>query len=231
MRREPKRAGFTLIEMLVVISIIIIVSGITIPLFVSTRSTTRRNDATNSVQAALAAAREAAVERRTVVALEFVSDPADPMRGDFMQLVDKSRDIEDADPKKELQKRLIGNPIPLPDFIKFDFEVNAASPPNYIGKSIEWTLENGWDGDKNDYYDDWPLPGTAVNEYPDIAYRPDGTVADQEGTTDIALVDASEPARNVIRVLPATGLVIRARHLQDPSAAEGPTNPRTTGWL
>ena len=231
MRREPNRAGFTLIEMLVVISIIIIIAGITIPLFVSSRSTTRRNDATNSVQAALAAAREAAVERRTVVALEFVSDPADPMRGDFMQLVDKSRDLENPDPKKELRSRLIGNPIPLPDFIKFDCEVNATAPPNYIGKSIEWTLENGWDGDANDYYDDTPLPGTAVDQYPDIAYRPDGTVADPEGTTGIVLVDVSEPARNVIRVLPATGLVIRAKHLQNPSLPESPTNPKTTGWL
>ncbi len=205
------RAGFTLAEMMVVITIIVIIAGITIPLFVSTRATTRRNDAVNTVKSALAGARQAAIQRRTVVALEFVSSN-DTQRGDILVMVDKSKDITD-------DRRRLGQPIPMPEFIKFD----TTSP--------EWTLDNGWIGDKNDVKDTITFIPSCPPPYPDIAYMPDGTLADAEGYTDIALVDRSETARTVIRVLPATGLVVDARHLQDPATAEGPSNPKVKGWL
>jgi len=215
-----REAGFTLIEMLITLGIMVLIAGMTVPLFLSTRARTRRSDATNAVMAALASAREAAVERRTMVAVEFICDATSPNRGDFMQLVDKT-DVR-AEPRYQAdpQLRRIGAPIPLPDFIKFE----TASP--------EWTLIDGW-GDpfalSNDTYDSFSLSPNAANPYADVAYMPDGTLADPEGTTDIALIDTADRARDVVRVLPATGLVVRARHLQDPALPEGPNNPRTDG--
>ena len=230
-RRTTVR-GFTLAEMLVVISLIVIIAGITIPLFVSTRATTRRNDAVNTVQGALTAARQAAVERRTIVALEFVADSNDPQRGDVMVLVDKSDTAKRPEYVANPQLRRIGPPMPLPDFIKFDYNrLPVGGGP--LSTSPEWTLENGWSSDPGDYYDSGItlVPGVPP-PYPDIAYLPDGTVADGEGTTSIALIDVADTARDVLRVLPATGLVVRARHLQDPLLPEDPaTNPSVTGWL
>ncbi|MHC4712818.1 MAG: type II secretion system protein [Planctomycetota bacterium] len=203
MRRQDTARGFTLIEMLVTLAIMVLVIGISIPIVATARASARRSDAVNSVRGALAAAREAAVERRTVVAIEFVSS-TDVNRGDVMILTDKSVDVTG--------DRRIGNPIALPDFIKFSKSI-----------ATEWTLENGWDGDPDDLYD------PSGNH--DIAYKPDGTVADTEGTTDLALWDTVDDLRIVLRVLPATGLVVEAWHLQDPLLPEGPTNPRDRGWL
>jgi len=245
MRAGKQRRGFTLVEMLVTISIMVLIAALVIPLFSRSRELTRRSDATNAVRAALQAAREAAIQRRTVVALEFVSAP-DPRRGDLMILVDKSdhrnhpafdRSAVLADGTRgDPARRKIGQPIALPDFIKFDG--NRTLPSGVIYTSPEWTLVSGWPGDANDFYDGNDLnlgvgsllQGT-VTPYPEIAYLPDGTVADEPGTTDIALVDTTVTARQVLRVLPATGLVIEANHLQDPSAAPGPTNPSRRGWL
>jgi len=222
MKRQLRCAqGFTLAEMLVTITIIVIIAGITIPLFVSTRATTRRNEASNTLQAAIAATREAAIERRTVVALEFVTS-ADPDRGDVMVMVDKSVGLPDA-------QRQIGAATALQEFIKFDN--NRPLRAGGTSTSPEWTLENGWAGDSSDSADTVVLlPGTSP-PYPDIAYGPDGTLADAAGTTDIALIDTAETARNVLRVLPATGLFTRAAHLQDPYQPESSTNPRNTGWF
>lgn len=218
-----KRRGFTLVEMLVTISIIVVIASIMIPVFAAGRTRTRRTEATNAVMAALASAREAAVERRTIVAVEFISDPMSPDRGDMMVIVDKT--LSSVEPRYDATTgqpglRRIGAPIPLPDFIKFDL-ASAASDDG-------WTLSNGWNGDDDDSQE-FSLSANAPPPYPDIAYMPDGTVADPEGYTDIVLIDKSEPAREKLRVLPATGLVIRARHKQDPYQPEGPTNPRTTG--
>ena len=225
---RPAGRGFTLVEMLVVITIIAIVVGLTVPLFMSGRVTTRRNNATNAVKGALAACRQAAVERRAMVAIEFISDPS-PDRGDVMVLVDKS-DTPDfvANPSH----RQLGAPMALPDFVKFD----VANPGG------EWTLENGWDGDPDDRYD--------AAATPDICYRPDGTLADWPNTTNIVLIDTGgvgqkmiddyfnhiiprvDAARDVIRVLPETGLVVYTAHLQDPSLPEdATTNPKRKGWL
>jgi prepilin-type N-terminal cleavage/methylation domain-containing protein len=203
MKRQDTARGFTLIEMLVTLAIMIVVIGISVPIVSSARASARRSDAVNAVRGALAAAREAAVERRTVVAIEFVGS-ANVNRGDVMILTDKSVDVTG--------DRRIGNPIALPDFIKFSTTI-----------ATEWTLANGWDGDPDDIYD--PAGD------PDIAYKPDGTVADTEGTTDLALWDTVDDLRIVLRVLPATGLVVEAWHLQDPLLPEGPTNPRDRGWL
>jgi prepilin-type N-terminal cleavage/methylation domain-containing protein len=214
MKPRDERRGFTLTEMLVAIGIMVLVMGMAVPVLVSSRARTRRVDAINAVRSALAAARQAAVKRRTVVAVEFVLDPS-ANRGDYMLVVDKSDDPLMTD-------RVIGNPVELPDFVKFD------------RVAFVWTVENGWPDDPSDDYDQYyvdtgdPDP---TKRYPDIAYLPDGTVADTEGTTDIYLVDTVDNLSNLQRVLPATGLVINARHLQDPIQPEGPTNPRDEGWL
>ncbi len=222
MTRRTGSAGFTLVEMLVVLGIMITVAGIAIPVFLSSRAQTRQSDADNSIRAALAAAREAAIQRRTVVAVEFISY-SDAQRGDVMVLVDKSDNFSGSD-------RRIGPPLPLPDFIKLD--------------TANSTLENGWNGDPTDDLDTTalvsspnPLYAYAAPPYPDIAYLPDGSLADPEGTTDIVLMDTTEtntsgqPVRQVLRALPTTGLVVDAWHLEDPTQAEGPANIRNKGWL
>jgi len=204
MRRGRKRRGFTLTEMLVTLSIMIVVAGVAIPLFVTSRARTRRSEAVNAVKAALAAARQAAVERRTAVAVEFFLDTSSANRGDYMVVIDKSIDISGG--------RQIGSRIRLPDFIKFD-----DSPP-------DWTLENGWGDDDLDMVD---AEGT-----PDIVYQPDGTAGDPARTTDIALLDTDENLKLVLRVLPATGLVVRAEHRRDPTQPpDDVTNPMRKGWL
>ncbi len=238
MRRTGKdSAGFTLVEILVVIGIMVAIAAIAVPLFSRGRELSRRSDAVNAVKAALAAARDSAIQRRTIVAVEFVSDTipgtpntGDPMRGDVMILVEKSFSNPNIRPELTADPTLrrLGPPIPLPDFIKFDG--NRLLPNGTLYTSPEWTLANGWNGDANDTYDTLTFIPGAFPPYPDIAYMPDGTLADPEGTTDIALIDVSTPAREVLRVLPATGLIVEAAHLQDPLLPEGPTNPRVKGW-
>lgn len=213
MKRRGSR-GFTLIEMIAVIAVILLVLALSIPTFRSARARNRRSGAVNAVRAALASGRQSAVMKRTVVTIEFISDPTSPNRGDRMYRVDKSVDIAD------LADRRLGKAIELPDFIKFD-----------TMWANSWTLENGWDGDAYDYYDNVSLMEGTTFPYPDIAYRADGTAADVEGTTDIVLLDTVDNLRIVLRVLPATGLVVEAWHLQNPLQPEGTTNLRRKGWL
>lgn len=213
MKSRKTCGGFTLIEMLVTLGVMILAISLAIPMLRTSRARTRRSDAVNAVRAALTSARQSAVERRTVVAIEFVRDLTSANRGDRMVIMDKTVGIDDP-------IRQIGGAIELPEFIKFQ-----AVPP-------DWTLENGWQGDGGDSADTFDLLDDAPPPYPDIAYRPDGTAADVEGTTDIVLVDTVDNLRIVLRVLPATGLVVRARHLQDPGLPQDDvTNPRRRGWL
>lgn len=208
--RVSVRRGFTLAEMLVVLSIMIVVAGIAVPIFLSSRTTTRRSDAENTIRAALSAAREAAIERRTVVAVEFMSYS----EGHAMVLVDKSKTGPASGDRR------IGPPLMLPEFIEFDF-VNS-------------TITNGWDNDPFDKYDTSTWLAGSAPPYPDIAYLPDGSVDDPALNTDIVIIDTTETnalgfsVRNVLRVLPATGLVVEAYHYEDP----GDTSTiRAKGWL
>ena len=205
--------GFTLTEMLVTLGVMILAVSLAIPMLRTSRAGTRRSDAVNAVRAVLASARQSAVERRTAVAIEFVRDLTSVNRGDRMVIMDKTVGIGDP-------SRQIAGAIELPEFIKFQ----TWSP--------DWTLENGWQGDSADSADTFELLDGTTAPYPDIAYRPDGTAADVEGTTDIVLVDTVDNLTIVLRVLPATGLVVEARHLQNPGLLEDPvTNPRRRGWL
>ena len=212
MKSPTSTRGFTLTEMLVALGVMILAISLAIPVLRSSRARTRRTDAVNSVRAALASARQSAVERRTVVAVEFITDPTSATRGDRMVIVDKTIGLLEED-------RQIGGALELPDFVKFE-----PVPP-------DWTLENGWNGDPDDVADSFSLYGPNAGPYPDIAHRPDGTVADVEGTTDIVLVDTVDNLRTVLRVLPVTGLVVEPMHLQDPSLPAGPSNPMDEGWL
>ncbi len=215
MKRRSKSRGFTLAEMLVALGVIVLAVSMAVPMLAASRARTRRVDSVNIVRAALASARQSAVERRTTVAVEFVHDPDNPRGGDMMYIVDKSVDgfTDDA-------QRIIRGPIRLPDFVRFD--INS---PN-------WTLENGWDGDSADLADTITFLQGNPPPYPDIAYRADGTAADHEGTTSIALIDTVEDLRTVLQVLPVTGLVIEALHLQDPLLPHDvDTNPLGRGWL
>ena len=212
MERGKGRRGFTLAEMLVVLAVMVLAIAIALPIFRNARAKTRRSDAVNAVRAALAAARQEAVRRRTTVAVEFLLD-ASGTSGRAMILVDKSDDLpEDSD-------RRLGQPIELPDFIEFE----AVAPL--------WTLANGWPDDPTDTTDTTVLLAGIAPPHPDIVYRADGTAADDGGTTKIALLDTVENLRTVLRVLPATGLVVEAEHLQYPTLPEGTGNPRRKGWL
>ena len=211
MQRARGVRGFTLAEMLVAIAIMVIAIGIAVPLFVGARARTRRSDAVNAVRAALAAARQQAVQLRTIVAVEFLLD-ASGTSGRHMILVDKSDLPTGTD-------RRLGAPIELPDFIEFQ----AVAPV--------WTLANGYQDDASDVTDTQVLTDGTSPPYPDIAFRADGTLADQPGTTDIAILDTVENLRIVLRVLPATGLVVEAAHLQNPDFGESEDNPRRRGWL
>jgi len=212
MRSVKTRTGFTLTEMLVALGVMVLAVSIAVPVLMTSRARTRRVDAVNAVRAALASARQSAVQRRTVVAVEFVEDTTSATRGDRMFIVDKSLGITD-------EERVIGSAIELPEFIKFESD------------APDWTLENGWDGDPQDLADTPDLLDDSTGPYPDIAYRPDGTAADPQGTTSIVLIDTTEGLRTVLMVLPVTGLVIEPPHLQDPALPEGPGNPMERGWL
>lgn len=199
--------------MLVVISIMVLILGITVPIFMSSRGNTRRAHAVNAVKAVLSAARQAAVRGRTSVAVEFVITGDDT--GDYMVIYDKTLGIPDS-------KRQIGGRHDLPDFVRFEDVPPAAAIVNY------WTLENGWEDDPADAKD--PGLGPSPPD-PDIVYLADGTVGDAPGTTDIVLLDTSEGVRTVLRVLPTTGLVIEARHRLDLTQAVSALNPERKGWL
>ena len=220
--RHAGTRGFTLAEMLVVLGIMAALTAIAIPVFLSSRAHSRRSDADNAIRAALMSARESAIRRRTVVAVEFIAS-ANPQGGDMMVIVDKSKDFTGTD-------RRIGAPIPLSDFVKFD--IGAVSPAADL-----CTLENGWNGDPLDTYDDVALVFGVPAPHPDVAFLPDGTLADPEGTTDIVVYDTTErntsgqQVRQWLRALPATGMVVEVWHVQDPSQPEGPANPRNKGWL
>ena len=198
--------------MLVAVSIMVLVLGITVPIFMSSRGNTRRAHAVNAVKAVLSAARQAAVRGRTSVAVEFVITGADT--GDYMIIHDKTLGIADS-------ARQIGRRHELPDFIRFEDIPPAAAIVNY------WSLENGWDDDPADDKD----PAAAPPPYPDIVYKADGTLGDAPGTTDIVLLDTTEGVRTVLRVLPTTGLVIKARHRLDLTQTVSALNPERKGWL
>jgi prepilin-type N-terminal cleavage/methylation domain-containing protein len=196
--------GFTLVEMLVTLGIMTVVAAIAIPVFLSGRASSRRTTAENYIRAALASARDAAIEHRTTVAVEF-----DFATG-VMTLRDKTTGLADKD-------RQLGAPIALPDHISFD--------------ASQSTLVNGWNGDPFD-------SGDAVGAtMPDIAYTADGGIADAEGTTTISIIDTTEKnakgtdLTEVLSVLPATGIVVEASHLEDPSQPAGPGNVEAKGWL
>lgn len=72
----PRAHGFTLVEMLVVLTIGAILAAIAIPTFNATIAGARTFDAITSLQAALDLARSEAIRRGTTVTLCRVADPA-----------------------------------------------------------------------------------------------------------------------------------------------------------
>ncbi len=208
LRRSPR--GFTLVEMLVVLGIMTALAAIAIPVYLGSRASTRRSGAENAVQAALSAAREAAIQHRCVAAVKFHrhDDATDPLRGetDSMTIWYSGADGVAVQ---------IGAPIPLPNFIEFNW--------------TSLTLVAGWGTDSRN-----KIGGPNLAGIYDIVYAADGTVADPEGTTDIVLMDTTElnaygqNVSTVLMVLPATGLTVEVGHYEDPAGATGVYGK---GWL
>ena len=198
--------GFTLVEMLVTLGIMVAVAAIAIPVFLSSRASSRRTTAENYIRAALASARDAAIERRTTVAVEF----------DFalntMTLRDKTDGLADKD-------RQLGAPIVLPDTIVF----------NPSGT----TLANGWSGDSFDSGDvvGKTTPDIAYTADGGIADAEGTTTIAISDTTEKNTLNF--PLTEVLSVLPATGLVVEISHHEDPDPdkANDPGNVEAKGWL
>lgn len=230
--RRNGQPGFTLVEMLVVMGIMTALAAIAIPVFLGSRAVTRQNGAENAVRAAIATARDAAIQRRHNVAVEFVYNTADAQRGDVMIILDKS--------PNPIGSRRIGAPIALPDFIKFDLtymlDSGAQNPPDHPGGALSNVTE-GSIGDPGDVYDEVTLGPPAV-KYPDITFTADGSTVDPDGTTAIALFDTTEKnkygqLRTVLQVLPTTGLVVEPPHYEDFTNPPpvNPTQVYAKGWL
>lgn len=83
-----KYSGFTLIELMVVIAIIIILAGITVPNIILWLPKYRLNNAANDIQSMIQNARLRAIKENARVVILFDPDGDGDLDGDYMAFVD-----------------------------------------------------------------------------------------------------------------------------------------------
>ncbi len=107
-RRTSRRAGFTLLELLVVAGIIAMVAVLSIPSIGSTMKGRRLRAAESSIRGSLLTARSAAIARRSVYGVEF----AIAARKIYIQ---------------DLSGRTLEKAIDLPDLVDFDTDASRTT--------------------------------------------------------------------------------------------------------
>ncbi len=83
-----KYSGFTLIELMVVIAIILILAGITVPNLIAWLPKYRLNRAANDIQSMIQNARLRAIKENTRVVILFDPDADGDLDGDYIAFVD-----------------------------------------------------------------------------------------------------------------------------------------------
>jgi len=175
--------AFTLVEMLVVISILMLIAAIAVPAFSSMFQTNRFQGAVRSVQAALVRARGTAVRDRVAVCVKFGQDSG----GYFFQVRRINRLSPDS-PTEALDEKVY-----IPTGVKFDFDPSSG-----------WTAQNGWVGHPVD--NPSSVNPADMGAGPDIAYRSDGMILDPPGTTKVVIAETEPGGRiAVITVNRVTG--------------------------
>jgi prepilin-type N-terminal cleavage/methylation domain-containing protein len=83
-----KHSGFTLIELMVVIAIILVLAGITVPNFIGWLPKYRLNSAANDIQSLIQNARLRAIKENARVVILFDPDADGDLDGDYIAFVD-----------------------------------------------------------------------------------------------------------------------------------------------
>lgn len=247
-----KKCGFTLMEMIIVISIIIILAGISVPVFIAAVKRDKYSGSARTVQALLMKAKKLAIQERAVVSVEFYYDSVSNKY--YMQLLCKNgkdngtatngapsnTTLEDSTKNWAANKwqngkvyvyidgsTLIPPVAPPPQFFKyssiirsngtnaltFDALSGTASVSNGCTYWLEGALEKLAkdtpleDGIMFAFTDaDWKAKhgwvGTSyeTDNYPDIAFLPEGVMADvpEEGQIVIKPINSTDPNEKII---------------------------------
>jgi len=196
----PYHRGFTLTELLVVVGIVVLLLVVTVPAFSAALRSYRGTSGVNVVQAALKAARTAAIRNHTLCSLEFRIDD-----GGHYMVCEEEKGV-DAD-----------RPVGLRNYLPADVEFDPVGTyEDRDLREVSWTLHHGWVGEDDsgrdlqepptpqrtlDEYDndDWPAQQEmdarneategGYEELGDIAFRSDGSCADGKGETTLIIVD------------------------------------------
>jgi prepilin-type N-terminal cleavage/methylation domain-containing protein len=243
----PPRSGFTLMELLVVMAIMIILAGISVPTFILAVQRNRYSGAARLVQSSLMRAKKLAIQERSTVSVELYQDPASltcyiqlesknaktsgtASGGSSTSLVDGTRswaanvwengklyvlsgatnDKYSAEITSSTNDTLYFKALPISVSAGDEYWVEAgieqvgrreALPEGIVFAFANpaWTAKDGWVGssDEND-------------DYPDIAFRPDGMMADPAGEGQIVVKKAQSAIateRIVISVNKLTGFI------------------------
>ena len=179
--RRGRRGGFTLIEMLVVLAIILLIAGITLPSIVKLFDAGAEEQSYNILSAQLTAARALAISENTYTAVHIQrADATDEMKGQniFYSAILRFREIRDGD---AMFFPAEGFPVR-----KLPAKIGVIDVEEFTTKSPAWHETTDGYGEFGDFRTVWnPYAMT-------IVFAPDGRVVRRVYDKDIKVDPTSD---------------------------------------
>jgi len=203
------RGGFTLVELLVVMAIIVLVLAMGVPLLTPSSSSQRSEQAMNAVMQAVRTARTLAeAEKRfTQVAFVTVQDaktiPGAIARIEQVKVKRIPKAAGAAEDEDFAEFGELAALYDLPDQTYINLNFNAPD-------SMIQPVREGWRPTNLDNVDRYNLGGTSADAYPDILVDPSGAVRDDLQELYVYVINESAETAEVRRLLilrnPATAV-------------------------